>query len=165
VKASLLGLLVLLPVAAAVPQAVPAGVQVEAGNQVLRITWQAVPDADASGYYVYVYASGVLVPSSTNANWTLDAPTTEAVYRGAVNGRAYAVAVAAHDAAGQAGPMSPPVAATPRLAQDPTYLAVGLVVVWAGLWGYVLLLARLERGLQDRVARLEAARRRHGDRP
>jgi len=155
--------LLLAPIVAAAPTQAPADVQVHAGNQALTIRWQSVPDA--TGYYVSVYADGHLIAPDASDNWTLDVAATQTTYRGAVNGRSYAIVVAAHDASGQAGPPSAPAAATPRLAQDPTYLAVGLVVVWAGLWGYVLILARIEHGLRARLERLATERRRHGDHP
>lgn len=162
-KLALLALLLVPVTAASSHLDAPGDVQVEAGNQVLTIRWGAV--AEATGYYVYVYSDGKLISAQADGNWTLDVTGTQATYRGAVNGRSYAVAVAAHGADGTPGAPSAPVAATPRLARDPTYLAVGLIVVWAGLWGYVLLLANLERQLRDRIERLVNERRRHGDRP
>lgn len=138
-----LALVLLAPIAAAAPGAT-GNVNVRAGNQELVITWD--PVAGAVDYEVYVYGGGHLVQ-------TLTANATTATFRG-VNERSYAIEVAARDASGAEGPRSEPVAATPSLRHDQTYLALGLIVLWSGVWLYALLLARTERDLRNRLDRL-----------
>lgn len=138
-----LALVLLVPVASAERHLARVdGVRVEPGNQILRITWTASTDPAIAGYYVFVYAEGRLIQR-------LNATEPLANFRGAVNERPYAVVVAGHDAQGNAGPPSLPVGATPTLRHDQTYLALGLLVLWFGLWSYTWILARIERRLQD----------------
>lgn len=139
----LLGLALLLAPVTAADSHLPLvdGVRVEAGNQRLTIHWEPVNSDQVAGYSVYIYRDGALVQTLNRTT------TTTATYIGAVNGRSYAVQVAAYDAAGRPGPASAPVAATPQLADDAAYLVAGLLVVVLGLAGYALLLATVERRL------------------
>ena len=117
-------------------------VHIEAGNQVLDISWDPVPGAP--GYLVTVYSEGQHVDYLTaRAQCSVSA----------TNGRPYAVQVAAFASDGSVGPGSDPVAATPAFAGDFAFLAAGLAVVWIAVWGYALILARKQQRL---MARYEA---------
>lgn len=151
-----LAVVLLAPLAQAADFPAPANVRVQPGNQALIVRWDAVAAAGVTGYFVHVYADGALVQ-------TLDATGTEATFRG-VNDRPYAVTVAAHDATGSPGAASTPVAAVAELAEDQTYLALGLIVIWFGIWMYAFLLTRTERDLRNRVDRLRSERERRGER-
>jgi hypothetical protein len=143
---SALALLVLLaPMAAA--QAPPVeGVEVESGNHVLQIRWK--PVEGASSYTVHVYSDGAILQR-------INTTEAHATFRG-TNDKAYAIQVSARDAQGVEGPLSPPVAGMPTLRGDQTYLALGLIIVWLGIWLYATLLTRTERRLQDRLDKLMA---------
>ena len=139
---ALLALLVVVPSALATALLpAPTGVRVEAGNQVLHITWDA---ADNGSYRVRVYDGETLVQQ-------MNRTTPEATFRG-VNGRTYGVTVALVDAGGQAGPESTRVLGTPALAEDRLYLAAGLAVVAAGLLAYHLWLMRLEARMRRKAS-------------
>lgn len=151
-------LAILLPMAAATTHlAAPADVRLEEDNQVIRITWSSVDGA--TGYYLYVYSEGELVQPDETKDHTMDVDATSTTYRG-TNARSYVVMVAAHGADGVAGARSDPVTGTPNLAGDERYLAIGLIVVWAGLWGYVLLFTRLDRAQRRRAGRIQESKRR-----
>lgn len=113
-----------------------ANVRVESGNQSLRISWNAVDSDVVVGYRVEVYQDGQLTQR-------MNTTETMATYRG-VNERSYAVRVAALDATGVPGPWSEPAAGTPTLKMDQTYLALGLILVWGGVWAYPFILSRIE---------------------
>jgi hypothetical protein len=130
--------------------------RVHAGDQVLLIEWAPADDSAVVGYVVRVWAEGRLVQ-------TLNATEPRARFLGAVNERPYAVQVAARDANGDTGPFSPPVAAVPRMDRDQTYLALGLIVVWVGLWAYAVLLTRVERNLVNERGRIRREKERLGE--
>ena len=79
--------------------------QAEPGDTVIRLSWQAVPEA--AGYFVY----------RDNAPAPLDpTPIAEAQYEdiGLSNGRTYTYTVAAVTPDGQIGPPSAPIQAAPQ---------------------------------------------------
>ena len=149
---AVLAILFLPTGAAQAPIPAVENLQVEPGNQILRIRWDALGDPAVAGYYVYVYSDRGLIQQ-------INTPDAAATYYGAVNDRTYTVQIAAHDASGAPGALSAPVGATPTLRHDQTYLAVGLMIVWLGIWIYAMLLTRAERDLSARVERLESARK------
>lgn len=153
-------LLLALPTAQSLGHiAAPTNVRVDAGSQILTIHWDPVDDDAVRGYLVRVHGpDGTLVDESrTNG--------TTATTRDVINDRSYAVQVAALDENGQAGAWSAPVGATPTLKHDQTYLALGLIVVWLGIWVYALALTRIERNLRQRFHEIQSEKERLGERP
>lgn len=92
------------PTTVQVPDA-PADLKADASDTVIKLTWQAFPNA--KGYYVY---------RDGNEKALNPAPLTETSYDdiGLTNGRTYTYTVAAVDASGKAGPRSAPVQASPK---------------------------------------------------
>ncbi|WP_165872822.1 fibronectin type III domain-containing protein [Nocardioides jejuensis] len=94
----------------AVTPAAPTGVTATRGNQTLAVAWTA-PDGPVSSYTVLWTADG--------SSWTSKSvPGTTTTLTGLVNGRLYAVAVRAVNAAGQ-GALSPVVYARPDAVPPP----------------------------------------------
>ena len=110
----LIGSVACWPLKSAVPSGTqPAGgdalavvnLQAEPGDTVIRLSWQAVPEA--GGYFVYRdHGSVPLHPT----------PIAEAHYEdiGLTNGRTYTYTVAAVTRDGQIGPPSAPIQAAPQ---------------------------------------------------
>lgn len=142
--------LLLLPAVLAQAPAQVENVRVEAGNQILRVTWD--PVAGAPGYTVVVYQDGSELQRA-------DATTNQFVTRNVINDRPYAVAVAARASDGSLGPWSAPAAGVPTSRYDQTYLALGLGLTWVGLWLYAALLTRAERDLHNKIDSLTGDRR------
>lgn len=156
----LLAATLLFPIVAAHPADYPRveNLQLAPGNQRIDIAWDAIPPtAEVVGYAVLVYSEGEFVQR-------INTTETRATFLGAINGRTYVVEVVAVDAADRQGP--PAVATTqPRFEADLTYLALGLAVVWIGLWGYAVMLARRSRDLAARLERIHDEKERLGNRP
>lgn len=122
----------------------------EATNQRVDLSWSA-PTSAAASYRVYVFEDG-----REFTNRTINNQTTASFLL--TNGRTYAFQVAAIQPDGNEGPLSPPVAATPRLERDLAYLAAGLIAVWVGLFGYAAFLARKEASIDAKLERILQAR-------
>ncbi len=126
------------------------GVTTEAGSQQFVVRWEPVPNAQ--GYRVRVHEGD-------------DGPTRVFETSGvecrvsAVNGRLYAVDVAAIDQTGALAPASDPEPVRPAFENDFLFLTLGLLSVWAGLWLYAVFLVRQQRRL---VRRYEALFKRPG---
>ncbi len=84
---------------------VPQNISIESQDTVLKLTWQAVPNA--IGYFVY---------RDGNEQPLNHKPVNEAAFTdiGLTNGRSYSYTIAAVDASNQPGPKSAPVTAAPK---------------------------------------------------
>ena len=143
-------LLLLVPVAMA--QASPydiTNVTATATNQRVDISWDP-PQDPVQGYRVYVLEEGRPFTNRTSDD------TTESFLL--TNGRSYVFQVAAVKVDGSEGPLSVPVAATPRLQNDLAYLAAGLIAVWVGIFGYAGFLARKENVIDKKLERILQSR-------
>lgn len=126
------------------------GVSTEASSQQILVRWE--PVTNSQGYRVRVHEG--------DGGPTRVFETSRSECRvSAVNGRLYAVDVAAIDQTGALGPTSDPEPVRPAFENDFLFLTLGLLSVWAGLWVYAVFLVRQQRRL---VRRYEALFKRSG---
>ncbi|MDQ7779666.1 MAG: Ig-like domain-containing protein [Planctomycetota bacterium] len=128
------------------PPPVPAGLVAQPGNTIVTLVWNDVPNDTVAGYNVYMNANGWM-----KINLTLvppGPPSPSYTATGLTNGVQYFFAVTAVDLAGNEGPFSAAVSATPGVTLPaPAYLhmaqasSVQVVLNWMpvdfpGIAGY-----------------------------